>query len=297
MNTSETSVARLGFDLRGLMAVTSVAAFISLASKVDLGSAIVLAAIFTSCALMAHFHPVGSVRRHRTMGLMFLLGIAIALCACAVQYFVFGFRVYVMLGTAMATCFGVASAAVVLCKPTWMLWAKRCVLGLSLLLCSYLVLHCILYRDSLRLSLHHEVYYVPRFKFTEGTEYYAQNWLLNRLRFAFGLMDMRFLDIQPGFSNSDLRALFNVGALSSVRFNGCTVDLPPGLMFRSGLSQGIGADSLAFSSCRLQGASLGALIDGSTAKYMQLENCEVASFEGLAGVIPAMDKRGQYSHQ
>ena len=275
MNTTD-SVTRLGFDLRGLMALTSVAAFVTLASKFDLGSALVLAAIFTACALMAHFYPVGTDRRHRTMSLMFVLGIAIACVAYAGQYFIFGFRIYFMLGTALAICFGVAIGAAAICKPAWLRWSKRVLLSIGLLLFGYIAIHSFVYRDSIWLSLQNQVYFQPRYQFTEGDYYYSQNWLLNRLRLAFGLTDMVHIEINHDVSAWDVRALANAGSLSGVHFNGCNLDLPPGLM------QKIKVDVLMFSSCHLKGKSLDALTAVSNCTSLNFANCEVDSFEGIS---------------
>lgn len=281
MHNSETAVTRLGFDLRGLMALTSVAAFISLASKVDLGSAITLAAVFSACGVMAHYHPVGSVRRHRKMASMFLIGLVIAFCSYGVQYVIFGFRVYVMLGTALATCAGVAMAAAALCKPAWLRWSRLALLATALLLVGYLTVHSLIYRHSIQLSLKHQAYFSPRYKFTQGSQYYVQNWFLNRLRLAFGLTDMSHVLIQQSITASDFRALCDVGSVSTIQFQGCTIDLPPELMQATRSLLATKSDCVMFRDCRLCSNSLGALIAATNAPFVYVESCEVQSFKGF----------------
>lgn len=276
MNAQKTNVARIGFDLRGLIALTSVAALVALISKVDLGLAAVLGAVFIASALMAHAHPVGSPSRHRAMGFVFLIGIVCACLAVAVQFFIFGNRIYLMWGTALSACIATGVGAAALCKPAWLRWSTRFLITWVLIIICYLTVHCCLFRDSILLSLRHDAYFLPRFAFTQEGGLFDQNWVLNRLRASVGLTQLFSVEFQRELTASDWNALFNSGSMGFVRFSGCTIDLPTDPLPQSKL------DSVQFSSCELQGQSLGTFAAASNSTMISLEKCRVVSFEGLS---------------
>jgi uncharacterized protein YjbI with pentapeptide repeats len=276
MSANETNVARIGFDLRGLLAVTSVAAFVAMLSKIDLGVAVALGANFTASALMAHLYPVGSPIRYRAMGAVFLIGIVSTCIATTIQFFIFGSRMYLMWGTVLVACIGIVVGAAAVCRPSWMRWATRFLISILLLVVCYLIVHCFLNRDSISLSLRHDAYFLPRYEFTQEGSFLSQNWVLNRLRAAVGLAELFTIDFRGEFTATDQKQLFNGGSIANVHFSGCTVDLPTESLPQCNL------DSVQFSSCKLRGKSLGTFVAASNSTYIDFADCQVESFEGLS---------------
>jgi hypothetical protein len=275
MNQQNTSVTRVGFDLRGLLALTSVAAFVSMVSQVEAGLAIVFAVIFAWCGLMAHLNPVGSTSRYRAVVFVFLIGLTIASLATALQYFVFGSRPYLMWGTVLAAAIGTSLAAIAVCRPTVGRWLKRIVTSIVLIACCYLGLYGYLYRHQIHLSARHDCSFCPRFEFMQ--EVGRDGFILNHLRASTGLVEICGVGIRSELSLPEWTALFDIDSMSYVQFANIKIDCQSSPLAESSI------DTLYFDHCELTGESIAAIATKSKATFIQLVNCQVDSFKGFSG--------------
>ncbi len=224
MSNEQVSLPRLGFDLRGLMALTCVAAFVAMTSKIDMGAALVFAAIFFASAMMAHLYPVGSAQRPRAMLAVLVIGAVIAALALIVQFLVLG-RLSLAWGTTLGTCIGVGIGSMAVCKSSWRRWSKRVLAVLLLMTTCYLAVDGLMHRNIIYLSLRHQVYYLPRFNFMLEGGYLWENWWLNRFRNSIGLTRLYGVYFEGNLMVADWKSLFDSGPIETLRVSRCDVDL------------------------------------------------------------------------